>query len=80
MEAFDVFSIFISGIALGFIIGHQAYKRLDAKLDYMRGHNDGVNELWPHLVRAWTENLLNSNIPTSTNQTDGGSNGDQRTV
>ena len=81
MEQFnDTFSVFISGVALGIIIGHQIYKRLESKLDYLRGHNDGVNEHWPHLVDACKDNIKLQHIGAARAETNGGDAGDQKAV
>lgn len=82
MEHFnnDVFSVFISGVALGIIIGHQIYKRLESKLEYLRGHNDGVNELWPHLAEAWKDIIRLQHLAAARAETNGGDAGDQKAV
>lgn len=80
METLNELTIFISGIALGIIIGHQLYKRLESKLDYLRGRSDGANELWPHLVNAWKENMRLKYFSNTGTQTDGGADSNEKTV
>lgn len=59
METFDAITLLTAGIALGIIVGHWLGKA-DQRLEYERGKLDGINTLWPHLVRAWTNELLAS--------------------
>lgn len=80
MEMLDAFTIFISGICLGFIIGCQVHKRIELPLAYQQGRNDGANEIWPHLVDAWKDNIRLRCLRTSGAKKDGGSNGDEKVV
>lgn len=56
MEYIDAFSFFSAGLALGLIVGHRLSKQT-LRLEYERGQLDGINRLWPHLVRTMLEQL-----------------------
>lgn len=56
MEYIDAFFIFTAGVSLGLVIGHWLRKQT-LRLEYERGQLDGINRLWPYLVRAMFEQL-----------------------
>lgn len=80
METLNELTTFISGLGLGIIIGHQLYKRLDSKLDYLQGRCDGANEIWPYLIDSYKENIRLKHLRNTRTQTDGGSDGDGKAV
>lgn len=59
LELIDVLYIFTSGLSLGFLIGHWfGVKSKD--LEYERGKCDGINLVWPYLVRSLWESVRSS--------------------
>lgn len=74
MEYTDVFSLFVAGLAIGFIAGHWTRKQ-DLKLEYERGRLAGISFLWPHLARAWIEQILASPRKSAGDPPTGGAGG-----
>ena len=73
MEAFDVFSIFMAGFAIGLIGAHHLNKH-DVKLAYDRGVMDTIWEIQLHGMREHIARLLGNARDEKAGSTDG-SNG-----
>ena len=80
METFDAVTLFFAGVSLGIIIGNWICKRTDVPLAYERGRADGINALWPFVVRGWIKDLQFNRITSARGETNGGADSDKETV
>jgi predicted short-subunit dehydrogenase-like oxidoreductase (DUF2520 family) len=57
-EVFNALTAFISGFIVCAFALHKAIRKETLKQQYEKGKHDGINEIWPHLIRAWADNIL----------------------